>query len=428
MVDVLGILAMILGLGLLMVVHEGGHLLVARAFGMRVVKFSIGFGPTIWRHQPKDSPTTYQIAVIPFLAYVQIAGMNPFEENDPDDKGSYANASLTGRLATIIAGPAANYLLASVILFFIFLFAGVPTASRLSMAVEPSAPNMPAAMAGFESGDRITAVDGAAVTTPEEVKKAVVASPDAPLTFTVERDGKPVQLTATPMKVGTATLIGVSFKTEIERNAVSFGEAVGLGFTYPAQRAYELVTGLPTAAASMKHAKDDPDKVQLASIWFMLKYGGKLLQEGPVAWFTFLAMISMALAVFNMLPIPALDGGRLMFLGYEAVTRRKPNPKIEAQIHAVGFLMLIGMAVVILTVDMRRSSPEERFKKQLSDEANSAEGADTAGGASPGATDPPDATDPSGRAATPGTAPEPKRLPAPGDQPAPARNNAAVAP
>ncbi|MFC1642420.1 site-2 protease family protein, partial [Myxococcota bacterium] len=93
----------ILGLGLLMVVHELGHLLAARAVGLRVTRFSIGFGPTLWRHQARGSGTTYQIALIPFLAYVQIAGMNPFEEADPEDRGSYANASLSARMTTIFA-------------------------------------------------------------------------------------------------------------------------------------------------------------------------------------------------------------------------------------------------------------------------------------------------------------------------------------
>src|SRR5271155_5853201 len=99
----------ILGLALLMVVHEAGHYFAARRFGMRVIKFSIGFGPTIWKHKPKNSPTTYQVAIIPFLAYVQIAGMNPYEENDPNDKASYANAPLLARVVTIAAGPPTHY-------------------------------------------------------------------------------------------------------------------------------------------------------------------------------------------------------------------------------------------------------------------------------------------------------------------------------
>ena len=118
------VLVGILGLALLMVVHEGGHYLAARAFKMRVVNFSIGFGPAIFRHKPEGSATTYQVAIIPFLAYVQIAGMNPLEEVDPNDKGSYANASLIGRITTIFAGPLANYLFASVLFFASLLFGG----------------------------------------------------------------------------------------------------------------------------------------------------------------------------------------------------------------------------------------------------------------------------------------------------------------
>src|SRR5882724_13246497 len=120
------VLVAILGLAVLMIVHEAGHLLAARAFGMRVVRFSIGFGPALWRYQARGSETVYQIALIPFLAYVQIAGMNPFEEVDPDDKSSYANASLVGRITAIFAGPLANYLFASVLFFICFAIGGVP--------------------------------------------------------------------------------------------------------------------------------------------------------------------------------------------------------------------------------------------------------------------------------------------------------------
>src|ERR1700722_15269096 len=108
-------LVAILGLAVLMIVHETGHYLAARRFGMRVIRFSIGFGPTLWKYKPKDSATVYQVALIPFLAYVQIAGMNPYEENDPKDPGSYANASLWGRIVGTAAGPLSKDSLASVL-------------------------------------------------------------------------------------------------------------------------------------------------------------------------------------------------------------------------------------------------------------------------------------------------------------------------
>src|SRR6188508_3351025 len=149
------VLVAILGLALLMIVHESGHLLAARAFGMRVVRFSIGFGPALFRHQAKGSETIYQVALIPFVAYVQIAGMNPFEEVDPDDKGSYANASLVARIVTIFAGPLANYLFASVLFFVAFFWGGdqLPTTSVLLL-------DGPAKSAQMHDGDTIVAIDG----------------------------------------------------------------------------------------------------------------------------------------------------------------------------------------------------------------------------------------------------------------------------
>src|SRR5271170_6293957 len=139
----------ILGLALLMIVHEAGHYFAARRFGMRVVRFSIGFGPTLWKHKPKDSPTVYQVALIPFLAYVQIAGMNPYEESDPKDAGSYANAGLWARIVTIAAGPLTNYFFASVLIFFGVLIGGrqVLDDATMRVIVEPG----PAETAGVQT-------------------------------------------------------------------------------------------------------------------------------------------------------------------------------------------------------------------------------------------------------------------------------------
>jgi regulator of sigma E protease len=151
-------LVSILGLAVLMVAHETGHYVAARKFGMRVVRFSIGFGPTIWKHQPEESATVYQVALIPFLAYVQIAGMNPYEESDPKDTGSYANASLWARIVTITAGPLTNYLFASVLIFFGLLIGGREVADDATMRVVVEAG--PAQVAGMATGDRVLAVNG----------------------------------------------------------------------------------------------------------------------------------------------------------------------------------------------------------------------------------------------------------------------------
>ena len=115
----LDILLVIVGISILVIVHESGHYLAARAFKMRVLRYSIGFGPTLFKYQPKGSPTVFQVAAIPFLAYVQIAGMNPHEDVDPKDPELFGNKSVFARVVTIAAGPFANYLCASILVFFI---------------------------------------------------------------------------------------------------------------------------------------------------------------------------------------------------------------------------------------------------------------------------------------------------------------------
>jgi regulator of sigma E protease len=108
----------------LAIIHEAGHYFVARAFKMRVTRFSIGLGPSIFKYRPKGSPTTFQVCAVPLLAYVQIAGMNPHEEYDADDPGLYPNKGVMARMLTIAAGPVANYLAASLIMFGLFVSLG----------------------------------------------------------------------------------------------------------------------------------------------------------------------------------------------------------------------------------------------------------------------------------------------------------------
>src|SRR5689334_12332632 len=234
------VLIAILGLAILMVVHEGGHYLAARRFGMRVTKFSIGFGPTLWKHRPKGSPTTFQIAIIPFLAYVQIAGMNPYEESDPKDPSSYANASLWARIITIAAGPLANYFFASILMFFGFLLGGNPIVDEASMRVHVGA-NGPAAQAGIVDGDRILTVNGDAVKDWDMLKKQIGAHPGDKIDIEVERAKGTAKETlhffATPMAEGETKgkiLVGPEFRIE----PVTVGQAAVLSVTEPPKVVY----------------------------------------------------------------------------------------------------------------------------------------------------------------------------------------------
>ncbi|HEY0467763.1 MAG TPA: M50 family metallopeptidase, partial [Polyangiaceae bacterium] len=231
------VLVAILGLALLMIVHEAGHLLAARAFGMRVVRFSIGFGPALWRYQARGSETVYQIALVPFLAYVQIAGMNPFEDVDPDDKSSYANASLIGRISAIFAGPLANYLFASVLFFAALIIGGkpVPTTSVVVM-------DGPAKAAQMKKGDTILNIDGVPVTDWEQMRKLILARPNKPLDIQVLRGKEQLTLHVTPQLKDGGGKIGVS---PIEKQVpIGMREALSASVRLPFNVVEELVLGL----------------------------------------------------------------------------------------------------------------------------------------------------------------------------------------
>ncbi len=330
----------LLGLAMLMVVHETGHLLAARRFGMRVVKFSIGFGPVLFRQQPKGSSTVYQIAIIPFLAYVQIAGMNPYEDVDPADPGSYTNASLWGRICTIAAGPGANYLFASILMFGGFYLGGHKVTEEKTMRVS-IAVDGPAKAADMREGDKVLSVDGVPISDWEGLKAAVGSHPGEQITVSVERDGKPLDLKVTPLPKTEGKLAGkILIAPYSHVLKVSVLEAARLSVTEPPKVVVDLVKGL-ARGLSQKLSGQEDDLEFLGPVG-IFKLTSEVVQTGAGPTMQFLGALSAYLGGFNLLPIPALDGGRLLFLGFEAASRRRADAKIEARVHAIGLVMMLG--------------------------------------------------------------------------------------
>jgi regulator of sigma E protease len=330
---------------------------------MRVTKFSIGFGPTLWKHRPKNSPTTFQVAIIPFLAYVQIAGMNPYEESDPKDPESYANASLWGRIVTIAAGPLANYFFASILMFFAFLLGGNYVVDEVSMRVHVGAEG-PAAKAGMLDGDRILTVNGDAVKDWDQLKKQIGAHPGDKIDIEVEREPKgapevpkeKLHVFATPVGDGEMKgkiMVGPHGRVE----PVTVGQAALLSVKRPPLVVYELVKGL----ARMVTLKDKP---QLAGPVGIVREVGNAAKDGAHSYLMLLGALSAYLGGFNLLPFPALDGGRLLFLGFEAASRRKADAKIEAKVHAIGLLMFLTLIAFVTYTEVipKHSSSEETSK------------------------------------------------------------------
>ena len=339
----LHILVATLGLAVLMIVHEGGHYLAARKCGMRVQKFSIGFGPTLYRHKPANNPTTFQIAIIPFIAYVQIAGMNPYEEIDPKDPGSYANASLWARIVTIAAGPLANYFFASVLMFFGFLRGGNYVVDEVSMKVHVD-PDGPAHAADMRDGDKVMSVNGEAIKDWEQLKRAIGAHPGEEVTVRVERGGEhdaaPVDIHVTPLPKTDKNPGKIFVSPDAKVVPVTTSQAAVLSLTEPPKVVYDLVLGL----AKMIAGKVKPE---LSGPVGIVRQTAAAVRSGAGNYLKFLGMLSAYLGGFNLLPVPALDGGRLLFLGFEAASRRRPDAKVEARVHAVGLLMMLTLIAFV---------------------------------------------------------------------------------
>jgi regulator of sigma E protease len=352
----------ILGLAVLMVVHEAGHYLAARSAGLRVTRFSIGFGPTFFKVQPIDGfwwfttagervkwklrkhdperhgPTVFQVALIPFLAYVQIAGMNPLEDIDPQDRGSYANARLRSRIFTIFAGPLANYLFASVFFFLPYYVEGRAVLSTHVDVVE----GMPAAAAGLKAGDRIVEIDGRAVEWWESMAEEISKNPERSIPVVVEREGERLSFDIVPAQREGRGQIGVRPGPGMKQSVVplSFGEAATLSLERPPQVVKFALSGMVELVRGKSDAKLGGPKLIVDEM-------KKAAELGWTEFFGILGSMSAYLAAFNLLPFPALDGGRLMFLGYEATTRKRANPTVEAHIHAIGLAMLLGLMIYV---------------------------------------------------------------------------------
>lgn len=358
----LDIVLIIVGISVLVIVHESGHYLAARAFGMRVLRYSIGFGPTLFKYQPKGSPTVFQVAAIPFLAYVQIAGMNPHEDVDPDDPGLFGNKSVLARIVTIAAGPFANYLCASLIVFAIGL-AGWPQRWLTLLTPddprgEPAAPAEPmtvgtvledgvAVGAGVEVGDIFYEANGRPIRNVNDLIEVTAARGGEETVYGIERAGKRFTITMTP-ELGEDGVgrIGVgSVPPDPVYVAFDVGEAARTAITFPWKLTVVQLEGI---AKMVK----DADTSQLGGPVAMGKMIGHAAQSGPTDFFAVLALLSTALGLFNLLPLPALDGGRLTFLGFEVITRRRPNERFEAIVHTVGIVFLLCVLVLVTFRDI----------------------------------------------------------------------------
>ncbi len=338
------ILVAILLLGVLVIVHETGHFLVARLSKMRVDLFSIGFGPSLWRFTRGE--TTYQIAAVPLGGFVQIAGLNPGEDIDAEDPRAYPNRPVWQRLATIFAGPGINYVFAAFLFILLNLIAGVRIHGQNGAFVGEVLPNTPAARVGIQPGDEILSINGKAVTAYSQVRPLVDASQGKPVAIEMLREKAHKTFTLNPQKDDTGWRVGIGLMPREARQHMGAWPAIKSGLSDPV-----VLTWLNLQA--FWDAFNGKKKLEFHSPIKIVTEIKKNINRGWVQGIEFVAFISTLLGFFNLLPFPALDGGRLVFLGWEVLTRRPVSPKVEQWVHFGGMMILFGVLGLLLFKDAK---------------------------------------------------------------------------
>ena len=347
----MGIITALFILSFLVFFHELGHFTAARFFGVQVDVFSIGFGKKLLTKQ--IGKTLWSFSLIPLGGYVKMKGQDDSDPTLINHDDSYNTKKPWQRIIILLAGPFANFLLAFLIYLSIATI-GVPT--LLSTVGEVNS-TQPAYTAGLLTGDKITEINGNPIQYWKEIGDAIKNAPPT-LKMTVLRENNYVELTVTPR---TQRMINI-FQEEIERKIIGIKPDINSSINIP----YNPIESLEyayaqTKASSLLIAKSIQKLVagavpldQMGGVVSIVDVTAKASHVGFIALLFFTALISVNLGVLNLLPIPALDGGHIVFNLYEMITRKAPNEEVMYKLTLLGWGILLSMMLLGLYNDINR--------------------------------------------------------------------------
>ena len=345
------IVAIVVVLGGLIFFHELGHFLVARMFGMGVKAFSLGFGPKLAGFT--SGQTDYKLSLIPLGGYVALAGEQGEEETDFPDDQLFANRPSWQRLCVVAAGPFFNFLLAFLIYWFLAMSQGQAVVLPVVGGVLPDSP---AAAAGFAKEDLITDIDGAPIDSWTQMVETIRAAEGRALTVTVDRGGENLVLTVTPMINSYTNLFGETVTVPMvginQSGNIRFEPVDGIGFTAALQHTWNMSTVVVKGFLSIIERLIPMENV--GGPIMLAQMVSKSAETGIFALLGMMAIISINLAIINLLPIPVLDGGHILFFTLEIVFRRPLNEKWKARAMRVGLLILLLLMSLAIFNDVRR--------------------------------------------------------------------------
>jgi regulator of sigma E protease len=326
---------------LLIIPHELGHFWAAKRCGMQVHRFSFGLGPKLWGF--KKGETEYSISILPLGGYVKIAGMEPGER---DLENGFYRKPLKNRILVLSAGSVMNYLVA-VILFSLVFMTGLQTLDLKEAIVGEVKKGSPAALVSLLPGDKILRINGQEVKGWEEMALAIKDSRQTVLKLEVQREKRVFFIQIRPIfdPQLNKKIIGISPPIVFTRYSPFIALAKGV------ERTFFITKLILTALGGMIMGKVP---AQFAGPVGIAGIIGQSVKMGPSPLLSLAALLSINLALFNLFPIPALDGGRLLFLAVEGIRGKALDLEKEELIHYIGFIILIVLILLITYQDVLR--------------------------------------------------------------------------
>jgi len=348
---VLNILEFILAFGALVFLHELGHFIAARSNKIEVEEFGFGYPPKIFRLF-RAGGTDFTMNWIPFGGFCRMKG----EAGDTLEVGSFMAANPWCRLATLLGGPITNLLIGMLLIAFLFTRVGAPDLTKVKII--EIAPNSPAA-ADLMVGDIITQLNGKSVDSTDKLTQLVLPNLGNEITLTILRDGNPLKVSITPRVKSPEGegAMGVTISNPV--NKITYLQAIPMAFISTMDQGYQLLM-LPVRLISGQIAASDARMVSVKGIYDIYAQVQTIdKQEAAIdpsvkglTVLNFLAMISIALGFTNLLPIPALDGGHILFLIPEILFKKRVKPELEGRVHFIGYVILMGLMVVMVINDI----------------------------------------------------------------------------
>lgn len=344
------LIAAVVGLGLLIFVHELGHFLVAKYYGVGVERFSIGFGPRVLGRTYGE--TEYRLSAIPLGGYVKLVGETP-EDTETAAPNSFTAQSVWVRLAIVVAGPGFNVLMAILIYSTIYMI-GVP---RIPAIVGEVLPDTPAMRAGFAAGDTIISINGQPIELWHELKRVVAKSAGKELKAVVVRDGRRLTLLIVPELTRDKNIFGESIQEG--RMGIRASDARVYKSYWPHVALWKgtVRTADLTRLTILSVIKLIQGTVPAKSIGgpiMIVQMTGEQAKGGFFSYLSFIALLSINLAILNLLPIPILDGGHIFFLTAEAVTGRPMSVRWREAAQQVGLVLIISLMLFAILNDLSR--------------------------------------------------------------------------